>query len=171
MRRLAALLPLRSNLGYLGSCLCVVYRRLGHALHIKDNIRQVDLRRPFKSMHPGEKPIDDFLQERPRIRRQTFQHFSKGLMVRVQQPLVRRRDLRRRRDAEPQPGVEKEDVRQASGVFDPNRASPPFSWAEVSMPHLNKHGIISMVRRRDLLCGLHLLPLSRRLQLPSVFYL
>ncbi|KAL8272141.1 hypothetical protein Esti_003934 [Eimeria stiedai] len=111
-----------------------LHQRLGHALQVKHNLKQVDLRRPFRGSVHGHKSIEDFLQERPRIRRQTCDLFSKGLTIKVHHPL-------------PRPFVPASSASDASlkpptgsimrhgrgsDILDPsNQLTKPFAWTEV----------------------------------------
>lgn len=114
-----------------------LHQRLGQ---VKQNIKQVDIRRPFKSIHHGEKPIDDFLQDKPRIRRQTCDQYSKGLTVRVRQPVVRPVAERSMSDFSKRSPAHRHCKRRGSDILDPvNQLNKPFAWTE-EVPELRVDG-------------------------------
>ncbi|XP_026193348.1 uncharacterized protein LOC34624072 [Cyclospora cayetanensis] len=113
-----------------------LHQRLGHALQVKQNMRQVDIRRAFKMVHAGNKPLEDFIQEKPRIRRQTYDTLGKSLVVTVKQPLLRLPQVEPPRLS---PGRELRNSR-VTNVLDPmNRLDKPFAWAE-EQPELHVEG-------------------------------
>ncbi|KAL8448018.1 hypothetical protein Emed_004017 [Eimeria media] len=118
-----------------------LHQRLGHALQVKQNLKQVDLRRPFRGPAQGHKSIEDFLQERPRIRRQTCDLFSKGLTIRVHHPVPRPfLPALSASDASLKPPAGNMHNRRGSDILDPsNQLNRPFAWAE-DVPELRVEG-------------------------------